>query len=423
MDASHRDSAYNRRLSRAKLLGFLDKREAGSVCAEQNIYGSAIALPQFARSLEWPVSLQRSVIRGYFFLALNIYVQASLLYYVSKEDQVVSKFGGQMHLCNFGANMANCPDAPGCVGPSGTRYTYSRLYSFAAIVDRQFVKDSLLQVFPEHADSIRKHVDVGEYGLESSSCRLLCVFLFMIEMISEFFTIYDMLALLYSVPTADESWVTYEVPSWEAKERVKEIKGWSELDLVQMKVAGMPMRWKIINVVFVVTPKIILWKCLCEVGVSFLMETSAMDDLIVNSVALGFILSIDEVFFQTLTKDSVRYMMMSLQAYDLYDTSALELYSDEQALERDAETHKSGWTCRKFLDLVPLRLVVAMAWTVVFVSEYYRRHCQVGKDGTMISKAVYIPQSFSISIFRVFFPRFFPADLEDEAAWEPPDTA
>merc|ERR1712125_234025 len=89
-------------------------------------------------------------------------------------------------------------------------------------------------------------------------------------------------------------------------------------------------------------------------------DTAAMDDLIVNSVALGFISSIDELFFATLTKDAVKYMMGNIQKYDLFDCEAEETMTDQQCLEWHSKSEKSHPSLlSKLWGLLPMRLCIA----------------------------------------------------------------
>jgi hypothetical protein len=333
-----------------------------------------------------------------------------------------------MYLCDFGAALEGCPHGPGCTGPLGTKITPPRLYSWAAIVDREFTRDSMLTLFPDKTEEIAKLVDVGEYGLESYGCRILCVFLFMIAMISEFWVTLDMFRMIYMIPTAAESWVAFSVPEWDTKERVKEIRGLAELDLVELKVAGMPLWWKIFNWVFVCSPKVVLWVTLCRIGVAFLMDTAAMDDLIVNSVALGFISSIDELFFQTLTKDAVRYMMESIQKFDLYDCTAEENMTDEQCLDWHSKAEQAGTSIiGHIIGLLPVRLLIAIFWMVMFIADYYMNNCQRAEDGTWISRPMHTPpHGWHYPLYKVFVPEWILriTGIEEEndvPYWTPPE--
>jgi hypothetical protein len=245
----------------------------------------------------------------------------------------------------------------------------------------------------------------------------------MVAMVSELFSLYDMVLLLWSVPTNGESWVSYECPTFDSKERIKEIRGISELDLICVKVSGIPAMWKFVNVSLVLLPKFLIFKALCEVGVSFLMETAAMVDLVVNSCALGFVMSIDEVFFQTFTKDSTRYMMERLEAFALFDTTAEEEMQEDELHAKHDEHHKVSWDWHKLVDLLPMKFLMGMGLTAWFIYDYYCKNCMPDDDGTMVSKPMYLPQRFQMSIARLLFPRFFPAEVEKDPFWTPPPVA
>jgi hypothetical protein len=273
---------------------------------------------------------------------------------------------------------------------------------------------------PEYADKINEVVDVGEYGVESSSCRLLCVFLFMVAMVSELFSLFDMALLLWSVPSSPDSWVSYSVPTFDNKERVKEIKGITELDLISIKVNGIPLGWKIINVLIILAPKTLIFKVLCEVGVNFLMETSAMVDMVVNSCALGFVMSIDEVFFHTFTKDSTRYMMNRLEAFDLFDTNEEEQMTEETLFSEHDKHHKASWDWHKMVEFLPLKFLCGASLTAWFVYDYYQKNCMADDDGTMVSKPMYLPKKFNMRLVEMLSPRFFGGILESTPFWTPP---
>merc|ERR1719161_2717950 len=93
------------------------------------------------------------------------------------------------------------------------------------------------------------------------------------------------------------------------------------LDRVHLKIAGMPLSWKIINAMFVLLPKLLIFKITAETGTNFLMETAGIDDLIVNSVALGFILNIDEMLFDHIMTWEERKMLDEVEDFVPYDLS------------------------------------------------------------------------------------------------------
>merc|ERR1712232_954353 len=98
----------------------------------------------------------------------------------------------------------------GCIGPGGTRYTAARLYSWGQWNTRNFVKESLMTLFPDKHKEIKEHVDPGEYGLEDYFVRIAAVFVFMVSVMEELFCIARIVKLLWLVPTRAESWIFYE---------------------------------------------------------------------------------------------------------------------------------------------------------------------------------------------------------------------
>jgi len=189
------------------------------------------------------------------YLGINVAVQLTFLYMISKDEEVMGAFKGQMRLCDLGADLATCPDGPGCLGPGGTPFCAPRMFPFGQWSSRNFMRDSLRAVFPDKIDQINQNVDPGEYGLKSHTCRVLCVVLCMVTLTSEFFTIVKILQLMYALPTKADMWFQYE-PETKSEVRVK--------------LAGMPLFWKAVNIIFVLSPKILLWKLTCQAGIHFL---------------------------------------------------------------------------------------------------------------------------------------------------------
>merc|ERR1740130_2562050 len=94
------------------------------------------------------------------------------------------------------------------------------------------------------------------------------------------------------------------------------------------------MSWKIFNVVVVVIPKLFIWVNLCSTGFHFLMETSTIVDVIVNSVALKFILDLDGLILSHLATSATRYIIHNLESMELFDPATYENESEVEAKER-----------------------------------------------------------------------------------------
>merc|ERR1712139_628536 len=111
--------------------------------------------------------------------------------------------------------------------------------------------------------------------------------------------------------------MTYEFP--ELGQKAKRPEGWSELEQLRFVLAGMPRGWKIANLIILWFPKIYLWLLTVDIGVIFLMETAKIEDMIINSVALAFILSIDELIFESLMPTMAKHMMERVDDYQVRD--------------------------------------------------------------------------------------------------------
>lgn len=395
-------------------------REGGTIKVEATVSGAVIVMPQVARTTGWDKSLSILAWRSWVFLIFNFFVQAALLSYISKECSVMNKFGGQMRLCDFGAFMENCPDGPGCVGPLGTDVDAPRMYDWDNIISRQFTKDSLKAIFPEKAQDINDKIDVGEYGVESYSCRLACCFIFMISCMQELTVIFKLVELIIKIPTEAEPWIQPKKPA--AGETFI-----GHLEEVTIKIAGMPLTWKLINVILVVFPKAMLWKLLTETGITFLMETGAIDDIIINSVGLSFILDLDAMIGTSLMSEETVNMVNATENFELYDETTscvgdVSLLSDHELLAKHHETQSlRSWSCADTWALFPAKLFATIALTAFFVCEYYWKECQVYKEGDtirMVSKTMFAPMSLRFTWLNAFLPMMFPLETESEPYWE-----
>lgn len=408
---SEKDSA---RLAAATLFVILGssnpcKVETGSV------YGPAIVMPQFARSTGYHKRVTELALRSLFFVAVNIAVQGWILFMFSKEQMVMDRFAGRMALCDFGASIEECPNAAGCIGPGGTEYAAPRLYPFAQWTSRNFVKESLKAIFPERADDIDREIDPGEYGVESSLCRLLCCFLFMMAVTKDAFQIYELWRLLWNVPSKAESWMSYENYSGLSEPELSENRMLS-INQVKLRIAGMPFHWKVFNVVFIVIPKMLFWFMTADLGIAFLMNTSGITDSIVNSMALAFILSIDELIFETATAGRTKYMMDNTEPFHLHKLAA-EKQASEEHIHAEDEKHRRSYKCP---DLFPQRLLFVVVLTWIFLSLYYYSRCEVSPDGTWVSKPLRLPKSLHFSAWVAYFPFLFDLEVQEEAVWSMP---
>lgn len=405
------DEDYKVRLAAAKMIGGFLVRDKGSVELERgSVYGAVILIPQVARTAGWPRFFVSMMVRSYLFLFVNFAVQGGLLYMIAKEETVMDLFSGQMYLCDFGAWVKDCPGQPWCVGPAGTQITPPRMYSWAQWSMRTFVRQSLEALFPDRIADIREKVDPGEYGLESYSCRLLSCFIFMMSVMSELYLNFRMIRLICAVPTVNEPWI-------ELNEN-DDVHTW--LDAAEIKVAGMSAAWKILNILVVFIPKMLLWSITATSGVTFLMETGSIEDIIVNSVALTFVLNIDEMFFE-LMSDSAKVMLechAELKFYseeheeNLPEELIMEQYSTQQAVRH--------WGLADTLSLFPSKLLAVFILTFIFVLNYYIERCEYGGNFHWHSKTMYLPKSIQFPILSAFAGSIWPTPSLDKPFWTMP---
>eukprot|EP00928_Gymnodinium_smaydae_P085966 TRINITY_DN6971_c0_g2_i3.p1 TRINITY_DN6971_c0_g2~~TRINITY_DN6971_c0_g2_i3.p1 ORF type:complete len:454 (+),score=54.56 TRINITY_DN6971_c0_g2_i3:64-1425(+) len=414
----------NSYLAAGKAVTYLAKMEFEGACGLEkgSVYGAAVAIPQVARSSGWPGSMIALTVRTYLFLAINIAMQIFLLTMIGEENHIMANFAGQPHLCNFAANMLECPDGPNCEGPGGTSFTPARLYDYDIWNTRVFVREALKGLFPDKVHEIERVADPGEYGMENWYCRVCCLFLFTMAVYSDLRSTGSLVVLLKSVPSKPEKWISYAEPAWdENKEHAKSLHGWTELDLVSFSVAGMPAVWKIINLVIIVLPKFVIWICLVSSGFHFLMETATITNLIVNSMALSFILNIDEMVFEAFSTVAVQHIMGSLDDHKLYDSGVEETETEDACLQRYYDNEQGSARCRACMRwIVPRRLIYALILMMVFYLRYFWTNCIRREDGSWVSEPLMEPEGVNYNFFGFLNPAFLNY-VGDTPLWKMPE--
>jgi len=353
---------YCSALGAGYLTQHLKERRLVHSIEESSVYGAALAIPQIARSSGWSSSMMILVFRVHLVLVLNFAVQFGLLHMVSKENEVWSRFSGKMNLCDFGGSTSA---AHKMIGPGGTAYSESRIMTWTTWSNKMFLKDSLKAIFPDKAHIIEENVDPGEYGLENHSCRLLCCMIFTLTLTSDLWSALDVLYILFCVPNKAEPWLSYEVPSWGDKDDVKTIKQLSELDFIQIKIAGIPVVWKLMTVLFIIIPRLLLWRATAYAGISFIMETPDITSLIVNCTALSFILRIAEMLEEVFASEPVKWILNRVQPFETDEPEILD-FNEIYKRQLDQEMN-TGFFHRIDLNL----LFPRRAFIVVLATAYY----------------------------------------------------
>jgi hypothetical protein len=283
-----------------------------------------------------------------------------------------------------------------------------------------FAKKSLEQIFPNKLSQIASIVDPGEYGVQDYWCRWLCCFLFIMSVMDDLPETYWMFRLFFAVPTAPESWILDRDTV-----RREGIRVYHEMEHVRLRIAGMPLHWKIASFVIVWIPKALIWKLTTQAGISFLLDTAGIEDMIVNSVALTFILGIDEMMFKNLMSTSTKDMLVQVEAYPIDRRGLEEDVSIDEVSSKYDEQFET-WKCKDVLGLLPAKLLIGILLTLFFGFDHYRRHCKLPAGhsiiGGWVSKDMYTPRSPVITSLNAFFPNFFKIPSLSKPFWEMPST-
>jgi hypothetical protein len=283
------------------------------------------------------------------------------------------------------------------------------------------VRDAFKSLFPERAQDIDEHVDPGEYGLEDYWCRWLCIFLFMTSVMDELSITLWMLRLFTVTPNNNDTWILHA-----ADGDPDIIHPYNELNSVHLRIAGMPLRWKVFYFITVWVPKAMIWKMTVESGVMFLLDTSGISDVIINSVALTFILNIDEMMFQNLMAESTKSLLGAVAEYPIH-RDGLEATTTVEELMAEHQKQFTSWTFVELLGLVPKKLVGVLLLVALFAQRYYTRYCTLEDSGWKswiggwVAKPMSYPNSPRLSLLQAFFPALVDSvTFEDSVFWQMP---
>eukprot|EP00419_Tripos_fusus_P068253 CAMPEP_0172896330 /NCGR_PEP_ID=MMETSP1075-20121228/155248_1 /TAXON_ID=2916 /ORGANISM="Ceratium fusus, Strain PA161109" /LENGTH=268 /DNA_ID=CAMNT_0013751715 /DNA_START=63 /DNA_END=867 /DNA_ORIENTATION=+ len=193
------------------------------------------------------------------------------------------------------------------------------------------------------------------------------------------------------------------------------------LNLVHVKVAGIPRLWKFISFMVVLLPKLVIWKLTLQTGTTFLMNTAGSVDLILNAVALTFILSIDEMICEVLLSRPTRILLAKCDSFPLHPVSGQEQTDEEllDLLDRKGKGCKA-WSVKDIFLMIPSQLAITAVITVLFIADYYHEHCLWTEKDGWVSKPVYIPQGSAFNFWNAVLPDVFPPPQQPAPFWQMP---
>merc|ERR1711879_1037899 len=183
-------------------------------------------------------------------------------------------------------------------------------------------------------------------------CRSMCCFIFVMSTTEDLFRTIRTWQMLWYIPSEPQPWMEIE-----KADSFDDSCTLSTSD-IRIRIAGMPRHWKLLNLLVISLPKLILWKLTTNTGTSFLMSTAGIDNLIVNSVGLGLILSLDDFMCVTFMSEHTKECMQRCEAFPL--ASQVDLNRNRVMTQYGHTRTRSSksWKCRDFLGLIPWKLVI-----------------------------------------------------------------
>jgi hypothetical protein len=360
-----------------------------------SVWGAAFVIPQVARCIQCNALSMVLIARAFFNLFCCVAVQLCLVVFMGKSTQVFAPLGGHMHLCDFGSNLDACPDAPNCIGPGGTNYTSHRLLKFEKWMMQRFAKDAFLYMHSDRHDEIKKSIDPGEYGLESYKCRVMCVVLFVTSVVPEIVSCLSMAICMYNLERVEHdepggSWAELDHEVQAHRTTYVSMAGRTiEQEKYTYRFAGMPLRWKVFNFLFLLCPKVMILHYVLREGSVMLMETSDIKTMILGAMALSYLTSMNDMFYNHFATEPVRRIMFSIRAHN-----------DDEEVRTDVKAYEI------LFRFFPWRSCMVLIVATIYIAYYYYTKCH-WKGGQFVSKDMYIPVTSSYHILDFMLDSLF----------------
>lgn len=364
-----------------------------------NSWDSVVIITMLARSCEWNFFFTTLAIRqvGFALLALVLQVLLLDLFWLSMRGFRI--LAGQPHLCNFGMNFPLCPNARDCIGPGGTTYTDTSLFSdFDTWSTRMFFRDSLLAIFnaTEHRNlthAVQRNVDPGEYGLENAVCRWVCVFILGAQCQIEINEMLNVSLIIRRVPTRSDSWLVHRGSS-DGEPCSKDIGD------VSFRIAGIPLGWKICFIVLVVGSRAYATLRTMALGTEMMMWTGSVEEMILNSLALTFILGLNDSVFKALSSRASHELLAMIEPWN----------------------HERSFSVLKFV-CTKLAHISGVTFCFSYGIMYHLVHCVTTPNGSLVSRATYptnLQEPFSVLKWLVPVLDRLADTTYPNASWCPP---
>lgn len=143
----------------------------------------------------------------------------------------------------------------------------------------------------------------------------VCLSAFVLAMFMDLRETYDIAKCLFRIPSTAGTWVSVKFQTEQSIQRNGPDIDRKESATLGYAVNGMDTAWKCVNWIAVVMPKAIIFVTMLVKGSTYLSNERNRSELIMNAVALIFIIDLPKLVFYTCTTGDLRERMDNLEAW------------------------------------------------------------------------------------------------------------
>mmetsp|Transcript_9068 Transcript_9068/g.25334 ORF Transcript_9068/g.25334 Transcript_9068/m.25334 type:complete len:475 (-) Transcript_9068:140-1564(-) len=320
------------------------------------LYTASIVMPMIARSSGYKLTFTAIAVKMVVLNLVCIALQLGLISSFNHARVVLPALDGAPNICTYGQDTGNTYTPHGPLGIKLERNRRNIETDFTMVMVRNTLHEVMKRV--NVTNDIIGPVDLG---MESATCRLVCIGVFCIAILAEVFTMIDLARFLWYVPAegpapraeeglleaspetkechkATKRWVTF---SSDAKSKVMReswhLTGRNNLDSVRFKASAMPWSWKVVVSLLLMAHCTVITLTFWN-GLAFLMNTGAILDLVLNTLSLTFILELDNLLFFTLARGVTKEILKRIEPLSLHEHTPNQLrtqLTEKQKREQD----------------------------------------------------------------------------------------
>lgn len=337
--------------------------------AEDSIYSAALVLPQVARSSRWCLNFTSSAAGVALVAVLTLLLQVFMVNCLHRATIALAHTEGKPNMCTYGTEYLR-PEPPR--GPLGVQFApniNNLETSYHGAVRTNILWLALNRLGQQELADLIGPVD---YGIESPTCRLVCMGIFCVAVISSFRDSISAMKFLYHSPTTrswgtaaklasgppQDEWVGWAISKQGPKAVETLISKCSPahgdaklLDAVEFKMSGMPWCWKFLWSWPMITGQFLIIFVIGYMGSRLLLSTGGILDLVLNSTALTFALELDRATLKAFGRCMAQDIMQRVKPFEKPSGRLLQhLKTHKEAIfeyNRSMLGKKLCWQCCK----------------------------------------------------------------------------